>query len=280
MGTVYLGKANPMGSGGGGSIEVDQTYDATSANAQSGTAVAEAIATVPTYSAGTNVTITNGTISATDTTYSAFTGATSQAAGAAGLVPAPATTDVDKYLKGDGTWGTVSSGGGIQNTATGTGSLTIIGMPSSEDYSINLGYSSGINGAGGVAIGYSTAASEGAVAIGYGDDGTYAGNGTIAIGLNAHTYGTSNVVIGTFASAGDNTTESIALGIDARAESDRTFYVGFGYDSDTSSERNYLLLDGSTGKIPNDRINGVSGSFTTNDGKNVTVTNGVITSIV
>lgn len=40
-------------------------------------------------------------------TYSDFTGATSQDAGAHGLVPAPTTADVDKYLKGDGSWGAI-----------------------------------------------------------------------------------------------------------------------------------------------------------------------------
>ena len=41
----------------------------------------------------------------TDTTYSNFEGATGSAAGGAGLVPAPAASDNEKYLKGDGTWG-------------------------------------------------------------------------------------------------------------------------------------------------------------------------------
>lgn len=62
--------------------------------------------------AGSNISITSGPngeiISATDTTYSAFTGATSSVAGSAGLVPAPTTSDPDKFLKGDGTWGTIS----------------------------------------------------------------------------------------------------------------------------------------------------------------------------
>lgn len=40
----------------------------------------------------------------TDTTYSAFKGATSGAAGAAGLVPAPAAGDQNKVLGADGTW--------------------------------------------------------------------------------------------------------------------------------------------------------------------------------
>lgn len=62
--------------------------------------------------AGSNISIIDGPngpiISATDTTYSAFTGATSSVAGSAGLVPAPTTSDPDKFLKGDGTWGTIS----------------------------------------------------------------------------------------------------------------------------------------------------------------------------
>lgn len=58
-----------------------------------------------TLTAGTNITITGSTISATDTTYSNFVGATSGAAGVAGLVPAPASGETDKYLKSDGTWG-------------------------------------------------------------------------------------------------------------------------------------------------------------------------------
>ena len=45
----------------------------------------------------------------TDTTYSAFTGATGSAAGTAGLVPAPAAADNTKFLSGDGTWATVDA---------------------------------------------------------------------------------------------------------------------------------------------------------------------------
>lgn len=46
----------------------------------------------------------NTTIALTDTTYNAFTGTDGTSAGAAGLVPAPATTDAGKFLKADGTW--------------------------------------------------------------------------------------------------------------------------------------------------------------------------------
>ena len=61
--------------------------------------------------AGSNITISGATISATDTTYSDFVGTDGLVAGTHGLVPAPATTDADKYLKSDGTWATVQGGG-------------------------------------------------------------------------------------------------------------------------------------------------------------------------
>lgn len=57
--------------------------------------------------AGTNISIAADgvTISATDTTYTHFTGATASTDGAQGLVPGPLAGDQDKVLKGDGTWG-------------------------------------------------------------------------------------------------------------------------------------------------------------------------------
>ena len=44
-------------------------------------------------------------------------GADGSAAGSKGLVPAPASTDNDKFLKGDGTWATPSGGGGSSTLA-------------------------------------------------------------------------------------------------------------------------------------------------------------------
>lgn len=52
----------------------------------------------------------NTTIALTDTTYSNFTGTNGNTGGSAGLVPAPAATDANKYLKSDGTWATVQGG--------------------------------------------------------------------------------------------------------------------------------------------------------------------------
>lgn len=60
---------------------------------------------------GANISIdANNEISATDTTYSDFTGTDGVNAGTAGLVPAPAVSDAGKYLKADGTWDSVSGG--------------------------------------------------------------------------------------------------------------------------------------------------------------------------
>lgn len=78
---------------------------------ESGTGNTVISATDTTYTAGTNVQITNGTISATDTTYSNFVGTDGVSAGSAGLVPAPAAADADKFLKSDGTWDTAGGGG-------------------------------------------------------------------------------------------------------------------------------------------------------------------------
>ena len=63
--------------------------------------------------AGSNINISSSNvISATDTTYNPFGGASSTVAGTQGLVPAPTTSDYEKYLCGDGTWKAVSGGGG------------------------------------------------------------------------------------------------------------------------------------------------------------------------
>ena len=61
---------------------------------------------------GSNLSITaEGVLSATDTTYADFTGATSSNNGAHGLVPQPSAGDQGKFLRGDGTWAGVFTAG-------------------------------------------------------------------------------------------------------------------------------------------------------------------------
>jgi phage minor structural protein len=78
-----------------------------------------------TYEAGDHITIEDDVISAN---YSPFTGATAEQAGAAGLVPAPAVTDVDKVLGAGGNW--VKKGAEVEaNPAdSASGTLTKLGV--------------------------------------------------------------------------------------------------------------------------------------------------------
>lgn len=110
---IYKGSI-VKGSGGGSG---DAVWGAITGTLSDQTDLAAALAEKQdTLTAGSNITINNNIISATDTTYSAFTGATGSVAGSAGLVPAPATTDNDKYLKGDGTW--AEAGGSVSYDGT------------------------------------------------------------------------------------------------------------------------------------------------------------------
>lgn len=70
------------------------------------------LADIKAIGANLNLDSETGELSATDTTYSNFTGTDGVSAGTAGLVPAPATSDAGKFLKADGTWATAGGGGG------------------------------------------------------------------------------------------------------------------------------------------------------------------------
>ena len=75
-----------------------------------------------------------------NTTYSAFKGATSSAAGGSGLVPAPAQGDnSSKYLKADGTWQTPP------NTTYSNATSSTSGLMSSTDKAKLDGIASGAN---------------------------------------------------------------------------------------------------------------------------------------
>ena len=84
---------------------------------------------------------TSGTIQTqdTNTTYSAFKGATASAAGGSGLVPAPASGQNTRYLRGDGTWQTPP------NTTYSNATTSTDGLMSSEDKTKLDGIASGAN---------------------------------------------------------------------------------------------------------------------------------------
>ena len=114
---------------------------------------------------GTQVTITKGDGSSSelntkDTTYSVFSGATSDAAGNSGLVPAPSAGEESTYLKGNGDWASTSEiisncvkldgsstmQGALNmgtNNITGVGSLTFNSptyAPKNDNDAVNKAY--------------------------------------------------------------------------------------------------------------------------------------------
>ena len=100
------------------SSQSDQVFVYKLTNSNGGTWTVVTRPVMVKISAGTNMdsSYSNNTLTlnATDTTYSNFTGTDGQTAGASGLVPAPATTDADKFLKADGTWDTAGGGSSSQ----------------------------------------------------------------------------------------------------------------------------------------------------------------------
>lgn len=62
-----------------------------------------------------------------------FTGATAQQAGSHGLVPAPAVSDADKFLKGDGTWGE-AGGGNVDDVQMNGQSIVTNKVASFQNY--------------------------------------------------------------------------------------------------------------------------------------------------
>ena len=147
-----------------------------------------------TYTAGTNISISDeNVISATDTTYSNFIGTDGNTGGTAGLVPAPTTADVDKFLKSDGTWQTAGGGGGptvVQTTGNSTTDVMsqnattgMIYKDVNTKYQIQIsGGSSDVTGIGSVAIGYGAQAfGQQAISIASG-----VANGARAISIGGH----------------------------------------------------------------------------------------------
>lgn len=219
---------------------------------------------------------------------SVMTGATSGTAGTAGLVPAPAAGDEGKVLQGDGTWVTPSSGG-IQNTATGTNSLTILGTATSSSSTINIGTSSSAVGYS-VVIGTSSSAVDYSVVIGNSAYNSYQndviigysahasiGGKDVVIGYNAisdqsdsvvignQAWGTNNgsIAIGSGAYATGNSSNmypATAIGYTASATASNAIQLGNGSNSTANTfavgfdGTNYTLLDGTTGLIPDARI--------------------------
>jgi len=200
-----------------------------------------------TLTAGSNVQINNNVISATDTTYSDFTGTDGSSAGAAGLVPAPATTDAGKFLKADGTWDTAGSAINVVQ-ATGTSTTDVMSQnavtsmvfadPSTKQ-KIKIGDNTSVVGSFGVGIGYgANAGSSAGVAVGYNAKADT--NGAVAI--IGHASGSNSLAFGYNAKASG--TGSIAIGSNSSASSQGEINVGTSNTGQGYSSSNYRLLTG------------------------------------
>lgn len=96
---------------------------------------------------GRTVTVTKGngtasTFTTQDTTYGNMSGATTSAAGKAGLVPAPATGANNRYLRSDGTWAVPPD----NNTTYSVATQSVNGLMSSADKQKLDGLSSDVVG--------------------------------------------------------------------------------------------------------------------------------------
>lgn len=109
----------------------------------------------------------------------------------------------------------------LENTATGTGGLTVGGTASDRTAATNIGVSSVVSANNTIALGYNAQATS-----------PY----STTIGRNSKTSGASSIQIG----YGTNSTAN-------------TLSIGF-YNT-SSTHYNWTLLDGTTGLIPTDRIN-------------------------
>lgn len=162
-----------------------------------------------------------------------------------------------QFLSYNGTNWTNTTLNALQNTATGNGSLTILGTASTGTNCLNIGKSSGSYGYGSVKIGNSGFANQYSTAIGY-----YAGAGgngssnSIAIGYNSTAGSGQNsycIAIGNESNCSGF--GSISLGSrGATLQEEGVFQVNLvTYNSGLYKSHSFKLLD-YTGKIPDDRI--------------------------
>lgn len=220
----------------GTQFSVDTTAIATQSDLTAGLATKQ-----DTLTAGANIQINNNVISATDTTYTHFTGATASTDGVQGLVPGPLAGDEDKFLKADGTWDTVGSSVNVVQT-TGTSTTDVMSQNAvtsmvyddpSEMEKVRIGKNTVANNRLSVAIGGNANRPDAAKASAV---------GAVAIGSYANVAAPFSVGLEGSVASGAN--GGIALGWGSSATSKGQFDVSTTNPSYGYNNSNYRLLTG------------------------------------
>ena len=188
--------------------------------------------------AGTNVQINGTTISATDTTYSNFTGTSGATAGVAGLVPAPATTDAGKYLKANGTWATVQAGPTVvQTTGNSTANVmsqravtSIMFADPATTKKIKIGNNTTANFDDSIVIGTSAQDTNNGSAMAIGPYAKAWSVYGMAVGYNAQ--------VGTVNGQANSRLCATAIGMAAHAEAKSSVGIGYGALATAQGEMN------------------------------------------
>lgn len=171
-------------------------------------------------------------------TYSAFVGTDGSEAGSEGLVPAPAVTDADKYLKSDGTWATVNTGPTVVQTI-GKSTTDVMSQKAVSD---TVFYNSGNTYTReNIRIGHTNMVGYRSTSIGYNQTfGNLAFS--VAIGANSSAGNDGVVIVGNSAVANKPGAVAIGYGSSATTKGEMnigTSNTGYGYNSS-----NYRLLTG------------------------------------
>lgn len=172
-------------------------------------------------------------------TYEDFIGTDGEESGTAGLVPAPETTDADKFLKSDGTWAEVGGGSSINVVQTpGTSpddvmsQKAVTGMIFNDPatrHQIAIGAGATLSlPAGAIAIGRNSASRGDSVSVGQG-----AGLGT---------QGAHNVNFGYAAKCDSD--YSVALGYYAKTTRNGEVNVGSGSNNYGYNSTSYRIIGG------------------------------------
>lgn len=209
-------------------------YEKTATGGGGGTSDFNSLTNRPKYN---GVTMSSTTNIPEVVTYSNFTGTDGTSAGAAGLVPAPATTDAGKFLKADGTWDTAGGGSSVTVVQTpGTSSTDVM----SQNATTSMIFSDPSTMYK-IKIGAGTASNEGSHAIEIGQNSSATGGSSTCLGYKTTASSSSSLAIGTNAKC--NHSYSVALGAKATTSVQGEVNIGL-TDSDGYNNSLYRIISG------------------------------------